>query len=72
MNGIEEFIQVLKHNPSRAYDFICENYYRMSKDELKDITKELIFAIHTRTTEEEHDEILNDVAEELENFYVED
>jgi hypothetical protein len=65
-------IGVLKHNPNAAYDYICNNYYKMSKDELKDFAKELLFAIHIRTTEAEHNQILADVAEELEDFYMED
>lgn len=69
---MKEFIDVLKNNPSHAYDYLCENYYRMTKDELKDIAKELIYAIYDNAyTTEEHDKILNDVATELEDFYEE-
>jgi hypothetical protein len=67
-----EFIEVLKNNPNEAYDFICNNYYKMSKEELKDITKELLFAIYDNVINTaEHDKILNDVATELEYVYVE-
>lgn len=66
---MNEFVQVLKNNPKAAYDFISNNYYKMSVEELKDITKELLYAIHTNTTEKEHDKILSDVAEELEQQY---
>jgi len=69
MEVIKEFIEVLKNNPDGAYDFICNNYYKMSKDELKDITKELLFAVHDNVTKAEHNKILNDVGEELENTY---
>lgn len=65
------FIGVLKNNPYRAYDFICENYYKMSKEELKDIAKELLYVIHAVTNEEEHNKMLNYVAIELEDFYAE-
>ena len=68
---MNHFIGVLKSNPDGAYDFICNNYYKMDKDELKDIVKELLFAIHTRTTKAEHDKILFDVADELKDFYSE-
>lgn len=69
---MNEFIEVLKNNPNGAYDFICNNYYKMSKEELKDITKELLFAIYDNVINTaEHDKIMNDVAEELENSYVE-
>ena len=67
-----DFIKVLKYNPNGAYDFICNNYYNMSKEELKDITKELLFAIYDNViSTKEHDKILNDVAYELESQYAE-
>jgi 20S proteasome alpha/beta subunit len=66
---MKEFIEVLKNNPNGAYDFICNNYYKMSKEELKDITKELLYAVYENVTKEEHDTILGDVAVELEDFY---
>ena len=69
MMEMRYFIGVLKSNPNAAYDFICNNYYKMSKDELKDIAKELLFIMHVKMTEEEHDKALGFVAEELENFY---
>jgi formate-dependent nitrite reductase cytochrome c552 subunit len=69
---MKDFIEVLKNNPNGAYDFICNNYYKMSKDELKDIVKELLYAVHDNVTKVEHDQILNDVATELEDNYEED
>lgn len=66
---MKEFIEVLRNNPNGAYDFICNNYYKMSKEELKDITKELLYAIYENVTKDEHDTILGDVAVELEDFY---
>lgn len=68
---MEELIKVLKDNPNSAYDFICNNYYKMSKEELKNITKELLYAIHDNVSKEEHDKILNDVADELADTYEE-
>ena len=72
MDTMKEFIEVLKNNPNGAYDYISNNYFEMSKDELKDIVKELLYAVYDNVTEEEHDEILMDVATELEDFYLED
>lgn len=66
-----EFINVLKNNPNGAYDFICNNYYKMSKEELKDIAKELLYAIHSNTDKAEHDKMLDDVATELAESYAE-
>lgn len=62
---MKALIEVLKNNPNGAYDFMANNYYKYSKEELRDFAKELLYAIHTNTTEKEHDKILNDVAEEL-------
>jgi 20S proteasome alpha/beta subunit len=69
---MEEFIEVLKNNPNGAYDFICNNYHKMSKDELKDIAKELLYAVYDNVTEKEHNKILDDVATELEDTYTEE
>lgn len=69
---MKSFINVLKNNPNSAYDFISNHYYEMSKEELRDITKELLFAIYDNIINTaEHDKILKDVAEELEDYYVE-
>lgn len=64
-----ELINVLKYNPDGAYDFICNNYYKMSKEELKDLAKELLYAIHSNTDKAEHNKILDDVADELAESY---
>lgn len=62
---MKALIEVLKNNPNGAYDFMANNYYKYNKEELNSVVKELLYAIHTNTTEAEHDKILNDVAEEL-------
>lgn len=72
IDAMTEFIGILERNPSAAYDFVCNNYYRMSKEELKDATKELLFVIHAMMDEKEHDKALSYVAEELRNTYTED
>ena len=66
---MKELIEVLKNNRNGAYDFIANNYYKMSKEELRDITKELLYAVYDNMTEAEHNKILNDVAAELEDNY---
>ena len=65
---MEQFIDILKNDPNAAYDFICNNYYNMSKEELKNIAKELLYAIFDNATKEEHDKMLADVANELEDM----
>lgn len=72
MDVMKEFIDVLKSNPNGAYDYICNNYHEMSKEELKNIVKELLYAVYDNVTDAEHDEILMDTATELEDFYSED
>lgn len=69
---MKNFIEVLKNNPDGAYDYICNHYYEMSKEELKNIVKELLYAVHDNMTKAEHNKILDDVATELEDFYQED
>lgn len=68
---MEQFINVLKNDPDHAYDHICENYYKLSKDELKDIVKELLYAIYKNVTTAEHNEVLNDVATYFQALYEE-
>ena len=72
METMKEFIELLENNPEKAYDFICNNYYKMSKDELKDVARELLYAMYDKMTKEEHSEALADVAEELKSSYTED
>lgn len=65
------FIEVLENHPNGAYDYICNNYYKLNKTELKDIIKELLYAVHDNLTKAEHDEIMKNAAEELKDFYLE-
>lgn len=65
---MENLIKCMQETPEKTYDYICNNYWQMSKEELKDIAKELIYAINK--TGEEAD-ILEDVAEELKDGYME-
>ena len=45
-NVMEQFIDCLRNNPDHAFDFIANEYYKFSKDELKDICKELLYGIY--------------------------
>lgn len=69
MDAMKEFTEVLKNDPNGAYDFLASNYYKMSMEELRDVAKELLYAIHTNTTKAEHDKILKDTAYELMEQY---
>lgn len=66
-NIMQEFIEVLKSNPNHAYDFIANNYYKFSKEELASVAKELLYAIHYFNKAEEAD-ILESVGLELEDI----
>jgi len=69
---MKEFIDILENRPNKAYDFICNNYYKMSKDELTDITKELLYAMYDKMTDAERNMAFADIAEELKGSYTED
>lgn len=62
---MKNFVDILRNNPDHAYDFIASNYYKMSKEELASIVKELLYAIHYFNKMEEA-EILESVGIELE------
>lgn len=51
-NGILEFI-----NAESKYDFIAQNYYKMSKEDLKRICLELIYAIGSFEMEDAIEEL---------------
>lgn len=67
----KEFIETLKNNPNHAYDYIANNAWAMSKDNLTDICKELIYGIIDYETKREAREILGNVAEELKDLWEE-
>lgn len=78
-NIMRNFVETLETELARkeecsAYDFIVENYMDFSKSELKDIIKELLYAVHG--AEQRHDimridyeRIMGDTAEELRYSY---
>jgi 20S proteasome alpha/beta subunit len=67
-NIMLNLIKCMEETPERTYDFICNNYWNMSKEELKDVAKELLYEI-SRTREE--GDILERIAEELKDSYIE-
>ena len=69
-----KFVEILRNNPNHAYDFISQNAWNFSKDELRDIIKEFLYAVSYDSVERElvRNEILNDVAEELNDMYSEE
>lgn len=69
-NAMIQFVEVLKNNPNHAYDYIANNYHKMSKMELCDIIKELIYGIDQWVCDMEQMSVWNSVAEELQEQYV--
>ena len=70
-NIVLQFAEVLQNNPDHAYDFISQNYWKMSKDELRDIAKELLYGIYASAMfKVEQDKLLEDVAIELKELYM--
>lgn len=68
----KEFIDCLKNNPNHAYDYIANNSWAMSKNNLTDICKELIYGIIDYETKIEAKEIFSNVAEELNDLWEDD
>ena len=68
---MKQFIEILRNNPDHAYDFIANNAWNFSKDELRNIIKEFLYAINRDLSALEYEEITTCVAEELNDMYSE-
>ena len=70
----EELIKSIELNC--LYGWLCDNYYKISQEELSDITKELAFALHTTKRylpKTKQTEIKNEIISELqERVYVDE
>lgn len=64
-----ELIECLRNNPSHAYDYIANNTWAMSKSDLTDICKELIYGVIDYETKRGAREILGNVADELSDMW---
>ena len=76
-NIMSQFVEILRNNPNKAYDFIANTYWNMSKSELADIIKELLYAIYYEAEYglivfADHDKILANAADELADMYEEE
>ena len=74
---MERFVDCLRNSPDGAFDFIANEYYKFSKDELKDICKELLYAVYyvesrEYITEDDSKAIYECAANELEERYIEE
>lgn len=64
-----EFTEILKNSPKLAYDFISINHYKMDKREIVAIVKELLCGIYNDCCLETMEQLLEDVAIELDDQY---
>lgn len=67
-----EFTEILKNEPSKAYDYITNNSYRMQKDDIVNILKELLYGMHNGCYHPQYEQILEDVQIELDEQYEEE
>lgn len=60
---MEEFIKSLRKSTAAAYDYLCKNSDNLSRSELLDIAKELVYAGGPNP------DVRLDAADELEELY---
>lgn len=63
---MEKFIKALEQD--KAYDYIANNYYNYTKDELKDIILELLYGIYTNDTN--YMQTYESIVEEIKERYI--
>ena len=69
IRAMAEFTEVLKNSPKLAYDFISINSYKMDKTEIVAIAKELLYGIYNDCDSMQMEQLLGDVAIELDEQY---
>lgn len=57
---------------SNVFDFMSNNWWKIEKEDLKDIAKELDYAIYEMISRLEYDKIQNDTVDNLKNIWEED
>ena len=72
IKAVAEFTEVLMNNPKQAYDFISMNYCKMDKSDLAALVKVLLLGIYNDCHPDLMQELLTDVAIELDEQYDED
>lgn len=63
MDAREEFLKSMVQD--KSYDWIANNYTRLTKEELKDVVLELLYAIHTTAHTGKEMMVLADAGMEL-------
>ena len=77
MENMKEFIEILRNNPEKAFDYIANNGWEFDKSELVNIAKELLYGIYYEhefryLTKTEHNSILENAADNLADVYEEE
>ena len=63
---IKEIIEGVKKEG--IFDFIVNNYWKLSKEDLRDVVKELDYAIYSMYPKNEYDKIVNEFCKNLEEL----
>lgn len=63
---IKEIIEGVKKEG--IFDFIVNNYWKLSKEDLRDVAKELDYAICSMYPQNEYDKIVNEFCKNLEEL----
>lgn len=67
-----EFTEILKNNPSKAMEYIEANSYRMQKDDIANILKEVLRGMNIGCYHPQYEQIMMDIQIELDEQYNED
>ena len=65
-----DFIEAVRED--KDYDYVCNHYWEMSKEELKDAYKELNYAIYSFLSDSDYSIFKSQYVEALEEIYEED
>lgn len=63
---IKEIIEGVKKEG--IFEFIVNNYWKLSKEDLRDVAKELDYAIYSMYSKNEYDKIVNEFCKNLEEL----
>lgn len=67
-----EFTEILKNNPSKAAKYIELNSYRMQKEDIANILKEVLHGMEIGCYHPQYEQIMIDIQVELDEQYDED
>lgn len=67
-----KFTEILKNEPDKAIDYIETNNYRMHKDDIVNILKEVLYGMKIGCYHPQYEQIMTDIQIELDEKYNED